>query len=477
MTQTQSHPRSAPGVVDVLDGSRFQRFHVKAIIVSGAGFFTDAYDLTVIGTALLLIKPEWSLSTGQVAMVGSSALIASAIGAIIWGRMSDIVGRKRMYGLAALLMTLAAIASGLSPNFMWLLVFRFILGLAIGGDYPVSGVMMTEFANVANRGRMVAMMFFSYVLGSVAGPAVALLLLATGLDHSLTWRLLLALGAIPSALVLYARTRTPESPRFLAEIDEKRAAADLTAFTGTTTVATGTPLARRTMWQCLTAPGVWRAVLMTSGVWFLFDIAYYGNNISAPLLVKNVAPHASTMATVTVNLALYAAFTVPAFAVTIWTIDKIGHIRLQVIGLIGMAAALAAIALVPAVRNSVGLFIAAYGVSSFFVWFGPGVATMLLSAELFATSIRATAHGFAAGTAKLGAFVGAITFPPMLAAWGLQGTELVAAACCLGAAALSLIVPEPRGRPLDDIAPTRLDERHPASPGPAVPEFAARVVP
>ena len=477
MTQTQSHPRSAPGVVDVLDGSRFQRFHVKAIIVSGAGFFTDAYDLTVIGTALLLIKPEWGLNTGQVALVGSSALIASAIGAIIWGRMSDVVGRKRMYGLAALLMTLAALASGLSPNFMWLLVFRFILGLAIGGDYPVSGVMMTEFANVANRGRMVALMFFSYVLGSVAGPAVALLLLATGLDHSLTWRLLLALGAIPSALVLYARTKTPESPRFLVEIDEKRAAADLTAFSGTTTIATGTAHARPTMWQCLRAPGVWRAVLMTAGVWFLFDIAYYGNTISAPLLVKNVAPHASTMDTVAVNLVLYAAFTVPAFAVTIWTIDKIGHIRLQVIGLIGMAAGLAAIALVPAVRNSVGLFVAAYGVSSFFVWFGPGVATMLLSAELFATSIRATAHGFAAGVAKLGAFVGAITFPPMLAAWGLQGTELVAAACCLAAAALSLIVPEPRGRSLDDIASTGLDERHPATPGPALPEFAARVVP
>ena len=477
MTQTQSHPRSAPGVVDVLDGSRFQRFHVKAIIVSGAGFFTDAYDLTVIGTALLLIKPEGGLNTGQVALVGSSALIASAIGAIIWGRMSDVVGRKRMYGLAALLMTLAAIASGLSPNFMWLLVFRFILGLAIGGDYPVSGVMMTEFANVANRGRMVALMFFSYVLGSVAGPAVALLLLATGLDHSLTWRLLLALGAVPSALVLYARTKTPESPRFLVEIDEKRAAADLTAFTGTATTATGTAHARPTMWQCLTAPGVWRAVLMTAGVWFLFDIAYYGNTISAPLLVKNVVPHASTMATVGVNLVLYAAFTVPAFAVTIWTIDKIGHIRLQVIGLIGMAAGLGAIALIPAVRNSVGLFVAAYGVSSFFVWFGPGVATMLLSAELFTTSIRATAHGFAAGIAKLGAFVGAMTFPPMLAAWGLQGTELVAAACCLAAAALSLIVSEPRGRSLDDIAPGRFDEAHPATPGPALPEFATRVVP
>ncbi|OIN79164.1 MFS transporter [Mycobacterium malmoense] len=460
MTQTQSHPADAPGVIDVLDRSRFQRFHYKAIVVSGAGFFTDAYDLTVIGTALLLIKPEWGLTTGQVALVGSTALIASAIGAMLWGRMADLVGRKSMYGLAAWLMTVAAIASGLSPSYLWLLVFRFILGLAIGGDYPVSGVIMTEFANVRDRGRMVALMFFSYVLGAIAGPTVALLLLAAGLEHSLTWRLLLGLGAIPSLLALYARSKAPESPRFLVDIDEAQAAADLTTFTGTTAVATGRPPIRKSMRQCLTAPGVWRAVLMTAGVWFLFDVAYYGNTISAPLLVKSVAPHSSTTATVATNLVLYAAFTVPAFGAAIWAIDKIGHIRLQVVGLVGMATGFAAIALVPEIRNSVGLFIAAYGVSSFFMWFGPGVTTMLLAAELFQTSIRATAHGFAAGTAKLGAFVGAITFPPMLAAWGLHGTELVAAACCLAGVALSLLVREPRGRSLEDITSTQPVERH-----------------
>ncbi|MCV7442216.1 MFS transporter [Mycobacterium paraense] len=464
MTSTRTHSAHAPGVIDVLDGSRFQRFHFKAIAISGAGFFTDAYDLTVIGTALLLIKPQWGLNTGQVAMLGSSALIASAIGAVAWGRLADVFGRKRMYGLAAAIMTIAAIASGLSPNFLWLLVFRFILGVAIGGDYPVSGVIMTEYANVKDRGRMVALMFSSYALGSIAGPAVALLLLYSGLNQGLTWRLLLALGAVPSLLVLYARTKAPESPRFIAETDEQRAAADLTSFTGTTTAATGTSGVRRTMWQCLQVPGVWRAVLMTAGVWFLFDIAYYGNTISSPLLVKSVAPHASTIEAVTINLALYAVFAVPAFAVTIWLIDKIGHITLQVVGLIGMAAGFAAMASISQVGHSVGLFITAYGISNFFTWFGPGVTTMLLAGELFTTSIRATGHGFASGAAKVGAFVGAISFPPLLAAWGLQGTEFVAAACCLAAAGLSLIVPEPARRSLDNIALTRRAHRESTAP-------------
>jgi MFS transporter, PHS family, inorganic phosphate transporter len=464
MTSTRTNSARVPGVTEVLDGSRFQRFHYKAIAISGAGFFTDAYDLTVIGTALLLIKPQWGLNTGQVALLGSSALIASAIGAVVWGRLSDVLGRKRMYGLAAAIMTIAAVASGLAPSFLWLLAFRFILGVAIGGDYPVSGVMMTEYANVKDRGRMVALMFSSYVLGSIAGPAVALLLLSSGLSQSLTWRLLLALGAVPSLLVLYARTKAPESPRFVAETDEQRAAADLTVFTGTTTVATGTSGKRQTMWQCLKAAGVWRAVLMTAGVWFLYDVAYYGNTISAPLLVKSVAPHASMMEAVRVNLVLYAAFTLPAFGLAIWMIDKIGHIKLQIIGLIGMATGFTAIALMSQVGHSIGMFVAAYGFSSFFMWFGPGITTMLLAAELFTTSIRATAHGFAAGAAKVGAFIGAISFPPMLAAWGLQGTELVAAACCLAAAGLSLIVPEPTGRSLDDIVLMRRADRSPSTP-------------
>lgn len=102
---------------------------------------------------------------------------------------------------------------------------------------------------------------------------------------------------------------------------------------------------------------------------------------------------------------------------------------------------------------------------------------MLLAAELFPTSIRATAHGFAAGIAKVGAFIGAITFPPMLAAWGLQATELVAAACCLAAAALSMIVPEPRGRSLDEIASTGWEKRRPATPSVAATRSVARAVP
>src|ERR1700742_3607867 len=110
------------------------------------GFFTDAYDLFVIGIVVALLKPEWGLSTGQVSLVNSVTLAASAVGAIIFGRIADILGRKRIYGYEVLILAIGALASAISPNIWWLLAFRAILGIGIGGDYPVSATIMSEYS-------------------------------------------------------------------------------------------------------------------------------------------------------------------------------------------------------------------------------------------------------------------------------------------------------------------------------------------
>lgn len=454
-------PVAAPGadvaadVDQFLDRSRFGLFHLKVVITSGMGFFTDAYDLTVISTALILINEQWHLSPGQIGLLGSSALISSALGAFGIGRLADVVGRKRMYGLVALVMVLGALATAVAPSFGWLLVLRFILGAAIGGDYPVSAVLMTEYANVRDRGRMVAMMFVHYALGSIAGPLVAVVLLALGLDHGLTWRLLLGLGAVPSLCVLAARRRMPESPRYVSEVlrDTAGAATSLSTFAGTD-VAQGPspmgPVAR--VREIVSRRSVLVALLGTAGVWFVFDIAYYGNTISAPVLLRHVDAHAPLIKIVALNLVLYSVAALPAFSTTIRFVDRIGHVRLQMIGLLGMAAGFAAIGLIPSVSEHLPLFVLAYVFASFFCWFGPGVTTMVLSAELFATEFRSTAHGFAAGWAKVGAFIGALIFPPLLHAVGLRGTELVAAVCCLLGVALSALLREPSCRSLKEMA-------------------------
>src|SRR5580698_11123708 len=121
-----------------IDESRVTRFQWKIMFVSGMGFFTDAYDLFVIGIVVALIQPEWHLSTTQVSLLNSVTLAASAVGALVFGRIADILGRKRIYGYEVLILAIGAIASALAPNYIFLLVCRAVLGIGIGGDYPVS---------------------------------------------------------------------------------------------------------------------------------------------------------------------------------------------------------------------------------------------------------------------------------------------------------------------------------------------------
>ncbi|MBU2778835.1 MFS transporter, partial [Acidithiobacillus caldus] len=147
------------------------------------GFFTSAYDLFIIGTALVLIKAEWHLNASEVGLIGSISLIATFVGAYFFGILADKLGRKKVYGLEAILMTIGALLSAVAPNVTVLLIARVILGLGIGGDYPMSAVLMSEYANAKSRGRMVSLVFSAQAIGLVMGPVVALTLLAAGMNH------------------------------------------------------------------------------------------------------------------------------------------------------------------------------------------------------------------------------------------------------------------------------------------------------
>ena len=105
-----------------------------------------------------------------------------------------------------------------------------MLGLGIGGDYPVSAVFMSEYSNRQDRGRLVGLVFSMQALGLIVGPLVALLLLSSGIGDDLTWRLLLGLGAIPAAAVVYLRSEDARIAPLLAQVQGRieRAASELT---------------------------------------------------------------------------------------------------------------------------------------------------------------------------------------------------------------------------------------------------------
>ncbi len=453
---------ASPDPFAAIDDSKISRFQYKIMFVSGMGFFTDAYDLFVIGIVVVLIETEWKLSTTQVSWLNSATLLASAVGAIVFGRIADILGRKKIYGYEVLILAIGAIASAFSPNYTFLLVSRIILGIGIGGDYPVSATIMSEYSSKATRGKMVGLVFSMQGAGLVVGPLIAAILLSSGASNNLTWRLLLGFGAIPGLAVFYLRRQIHETPRFAmaggATEEAAAAIADATG-KGSGKAPKGESTAKHQQGALDGYVKIFRnrRILMwllgTAGTWALLDFCYYGNSISQPEILKLLSPHASLLHNVLVQLAIVCVFAVPGYIVAVMFMDRTGRKSIQMFGFFMMALMFLIIGLVPSVVKHAWPFLILYGISYFFTEFGPNMTTFIYPAELFPTDVRTTAHGISAGAGKMGAFAGAFLFPDFLAVThGINRAMTIAGVVAVVGLLMTLVLlPETKGKSLEQL--------------------------
>jgi MFS family permease len=455
-------PGLSPGTADrsiseMLDDAPTSRFHRRAVLTSGMGFFTDAYDLFVISTVAVLVKSQWHLGTTTVSILSSAAILGAFFGALVFGRIADILGRRAVYVTVAAVMIVGALASALATNVIWLVAARFVLGLGIGGDYPVSAVLMSEYSNRNDRGRLVGLVFSMQAAGLIVGPIVGLALLSSGINHELVWRLMLGLGAMPAAAVIYLRTKMPESPRYQEQVrgETEDAARQIALFSegeisGTSTATGGG--GRMGLRQFLTNPRMLRLLVGTAVSWFLLDYAFYGNTLSVPAILKDVAPGAGLTAKLAWTLGIFVVFALPGYVLAFTKMDRIGHRRLQLIGFGVMGAAFLALGVIPSLTTTVVPFLLVFGLSYFFIQFGPNTTTFVLPSEVFPVSMRTTGHGIAAGVGKLGAFIGVFLVPVLDRSIGLRGMLLVAAGSAGLGYLVTLVLPETAGRTLESIS-------------------------
>ncbi len=441
-----------------LDEEPTRREHWKILFTAGMGFFTDAYDLFVIGVVASIVTSEWHIASYQKSLLSSLALLTSAVGAIVFGRVADRLGRKRIYGYEVLVLAVGAIASGFSPSIWWLIGFRAILGLGIGGDYPVSATIMSEYSGRNDRGKMVSLVFAMQGAGLVVGPLLAIILLSTGMSHDMVWRLLLAFGAVPALAVFWLRRQIKETPRFLLAQMEATEADDKARQEGRATGMRGLARDRRLL----------RWLVGASLAWFLFDFTYYGNTISSPLILKLVAPHASLIGQTAYTLAIFAVAALPAYFLAAWTIDRIGRRFMQTGGFVMIAVAFFLLWAVPGATTTIAPFLVLFGATYFFSEFGPNTTTFVYPAEIFPVRVRTTSHGIAAAAGKLGAFVGTYALTSLLSRLGLGQTSLiVGSVALLGAVVTVVTLPEPKSQSLE-----ALTEGEDSRPSTAVIGFA-----
>jgi MFS transporter, PHS family, inorganic phosphate transporter len=446
-------PNTAPSDFAEMDNAGISSQHWKIMLISGMGFFTDAYDLFVIGIVMALVKPIWHFGKFEESLVGSTALLAAAIGAFLFGRIADMLGRKRIYGLEVLVLAAGAIGCSFAPNIWWLIGLRFILGIGIGGDYPVSATIMSEYAGKGSRGMLVTLVFSMQAAGLILGPLLASALLATHMSNNIIWRLLVGFGAIPALAVYWQRRHLKETPRFLAAAgkkeDDSGNLSNAQHFDKTKHTAT--------FWEGFRKLAKDHTLLVrligASAAWFLLDAAYYGNTVSSPAVLTAMNSDHSLLQKTLTQLGVFAVFAAPGYAVAALTMDRLGRKTIQALGFGMMTISFALLAFIPNLQKMAVPFLIIYGFSFFFTEFGPNSTTFVYPSEIFPVRVRTTGHGFAAAMGKLGGFVGVFLFPYLLHWKGLLGAESAAAiASALGLIVTLTMLPETKGKSLEAIS-------------------------
>ncbi|KAG0619395.1 hypothetical protein M758_4G136500 [Ceratodon purpureus] len=503
-------------VLTALDVAKTQWYHFTTIIIAGMGFFTDAYDLFCISIVTKLlgriyyynpaIKKPGVVPAGVNSALNGVALVGTLFGQLFFGWLGDKLGRKKVYGITLLIMIIFSLASGCSfgttPKAVMttLCFFRFWLGFGIGGDYPLSATIMSEYANTKTRGAFVAAVFAMQGIGILAAGAVGIIsssifnhiyhvpifnvdpVASTPHQADFLWRFIFALGAFPALATFYYRMKMPETARYTALIEgnQKQAAADMGKVLQIHIDAdTNSAPEPNLQYKLFSAEFMRRHgvhLLGTTSCWFFLDIAFYSQNLFQKDVFSAIGwiPAAGTMSAVQevyriarAQTLIALCSTVPGYWVTVALIDHIGRWIIQLQGFFFMTVFMFSLAIpydTLKAHNHIG-FVILYALTFFFANFGPNSTTFIVPAELFPARFRSTCHGISAAAGKAGAIVGAFGFlyaqqnqnPKLVDAGYHKGIGIKNALIALGVInALgffcTFMVPETNQRSLEEIS-------------------------
>jgi len=432
VNESESQPLCTPKEEEA--AAEIQSAARKRLIASSVGLFADAYDIFSIDIVLLILDflyADTAASSESKSLMVSALLLGIILGQLTFGFVADLVGRKWAFVATAGLTILGAGSSAFAcdrPGFALpaqLALCRLVLGLGIGGEYPLSASVTAEAASdPAQRGFMLAVVISMQGWGMLLSSLVAMVALAAGCSLEALWRLLLALGALPSLLAFGLRWQLHESSAY------SRASA---AGTEGEAPANRTALLRK----------LWPRLLGTSLSWFLMNMSLYSlgsfkSTVLNELVELGSMPKRREVAVTAGFAALTSCFAIAGFSAALALINRMGRYQMQLLGF----AALSVLFLVQAVLTSDNsklpswLYVCLLGLVFFFQNLGPNTTTFVIPAEAFPTLVRATCHGVSAAVGKVGAFIGTTTFPGAEATYGMRAVYV---ACAVTAALGTLV--------------------------------------
>jgi MFS family permease len=422
----------------LLDESSLNRIQRWLWVLSTGGTLLDGYAIFVLGVAMPIIVADFHIQPGVVGLIGASLVFGAVIGAGVGGPMADHLGRKKLMLADMIIITAGACTSALANGPTMLFVGQLLVGIGVGIDFPVSSSYVSEILPKPSRARMMVATIACQSVGMLLAAAVTLFLLRSGSAQA--WRLFLATEAAVALLFFVLRMSAPESPHWLMSRGKFAEAAQ--AFIRIV------PAQRQAVWQLtgnqeqLASPvphvngGLpilfsrrYRArTALVTIPWFLMDIATYGVGLFTPTILGAIEISRGTRGLnahdfgLAEGSAIIDLFLLIGFLLGIWIVPRFGQIRMQAIGFAGMAVGMLILAAAVGLTNSnlhVPLVFAGFIMFNLLMNAGPNSTTFTLAPVLFPTQLRATAGGFAAAVAKLGATFGVFLLPILKEKFGV----------------------------------------------------------
>ncbi|MBJ7571434.1 sugar porter family MFS transporter [Bacillus halotolerans] len=447
---------------------RNPRSSLQLIMISATfGGLLFGYDTGVINGALPFMARSDQLNLTPVTegLVTSMLLLGAAFGALLCGKLADRYGRRKMILNLSFLFFLASLGTAFAPNVLTMVIFRFLLGLAVGGASSMVPAFLAEMAPYEKRGRMVTQnelmivggQFLAYVFNAILGVAMS--------DTGHVWRYMLVLCAIPALLLFASMLRVPESPRWLTSKgkksealrvlklirDEKRAEAEFKEIQAAAVKDSNvekasikefsTPWLRRLLWIGI-------GVAIVNQITGVNSIMYYGTQI---LQESGFGTKAALIANIGNGL-----ISVIAVIIGIWLVGRVNRRPILMIGLSGTTTALLFIAIFSIVLDgSAALPYIVLSLTVLFLAFMQGCVgpvTWLVIAEIFPQKVRGLGSGISVFFLWILNFIIGFAFPIMLSSAGLSFTFFIFVA--LGILAIGFVykfMPETKGRTLEEL--------------------------
>ncbi|BCW58743.1 MFS transporter [Arthrobacter sp. StoSoilB20] len=463
------HPTRTTDPVDTSTpeetSSKFKhRFMVRLVAVFIGGMFLDGYILGIIGPVTGPMRSELQLDALSLGMIAAGPLVGIFVGSPLAGWATDKFGRKPMFLLD---MGLFLVASGAQffvtsgdGAVIQLAAIRFLMGVAIGGEYSIGGPLLSEFSPPKLRGRLLGLTLIAWYVGFMMAFIIGTLLH----DAGTPWRLVIGTSTILALILFIARLGLPESPSWLITKGRREEALaiarryvespemhdSITEEINLRMVQEAQAAKSRTKIKgasigMLFSKQYWRTTLFTAGFWFCAVTPYFAIATFADDVLNEFGFGGGWTGGVGLS-ALAAAGVVT----TVLLIDKLGRRILTVPGQWLCAGILLVIGLwadAPAILVLV-LFLA-------FSFFNAGYTTMtqVYPAEVFPGHLRGIGMGFSAAFSRIGAALGTFALPWAISNIGMGPSMVVAAAVALLGALLSQwLAPETKGRTLAEIS-------------------------